>query len=608
MVTCSNATLIPAFCRRYFVLPYMQCWAKNLLENATKSIKVSRDMSTSAQDLEKKKRLKRTLNLSNIPNISEFIAGSSTKLPLGADAQCVNGVENPPYVRSDIHDLSVFPHQGTVYFETYGCQMNVNDSEYAWAILKNAGYSKVDLKEHADVIMLVTCSIREKAEEKIWQRLKQLKGLKTKSSNHDFPKLCVLGCMAERLKTKIFKSENAVDIIAGPDAYRDLPRLLHHATNNGTSAINTMLSVDETYADIMPVRFDSHSKTAFVSIMRGCDNMCSYCIVPFTRGRERSRPIESIVQEVRMLSDQGIKQVTLLGQNVNSYRDLSKISFVNETPSTMSKGFNSIYKPKLGGLRFANLLEEVSKVDPDMRVRFTSPHPKDFPDEVLQVISDNANICNQIHLPAQSGSSNVLKAMRRGHTIEDYVNLVERIRHFLPDVSLSTDMISGFCGESDEDHAASVKLMNDIKYNFAFLFKYSMRKKTHAYHKMKDDVPETLKQKRLVEVIDAYNDNLRAANFKYVGETQLVLIEKISPRSSSHWLCRNDGNIRVIIPCKPLPSCDNGNVLTETKPGDYVAVRLDSYHPNTYQATPLYITSISMYASIKKPTLMACQL
>jgi len=550
----------------------------------------------------KTKKPRRRLNLANIPNISEFVTPEQD----GGEVRCVDGVENPPYVRTDFSDLSVFPHKGTVYFETYGCQMNVNDSEYAWAILKNTGYTKVAEKEKADVIMLVTCSIREKAEEKIWQRLRQLKALKHKSKNHEFPKLCVLGCMAERLKSQIFESENAVDIIAGPDAYRDLPRLLHHATNKSTSAINTMLSVDETYADIMPVRFDTQSKTAFVSIMRGCDNMCSYCIVPFTRGRERSRPVHSIVEEVKMLSDQGIKQVTLLGQNVNSYRDLSQETFVNNTPSSLSKGFGSIYKPKLGGLRFADLLDEVAQVDKDMRIRFTSPHPKDFPDEVLQAIADNANICNQIHLPAQSGSSNVLKSMRRGHTIEDYYELVERIRHFLPDVSISTDMISGFCGETEADHAASVKLMNEIKYNFGFLFKYSMRKKTHAYHKMKDDVPEDVKQQRLVEVIDAYNANLRAANEKYVGETQLVLIEKLSPRSSSHWLCRNDAMIRVIIPCGALPTSEDvGSSRTETKPGDYVAVKLDSYHPNTYHATPLFISSISEFASAQNVPILA---
>jgi len=428
-----------------------------------------RSVSTGAVSLTTEK--KRSLDIEKIPDIKEFLS-STAQIEIAA-TEDEEGTELPPYMMDRQHGK--FPYGKTVYIETYGCQMNVNDSEYAWSILKKDGYTKVTDPEKADVILLVTCSIREKAEDKIWQRLHKLKLLKDKHQSKLYPKLGILGCMAERLKKQIVEKQKAVDIIAGPDAYRDLPRLLDETTSHSTTAINVMLSVDETYADIMPLRFDDKSKTAFVSIMRGCDNMCSYCIVPFTRGRERSRPIQSIVEEVKMLSRQGIRQVTLLGQNVNSYRDTSVEDF-SSTSSNLSSGFRTIYKDKTGGMRFADLLDRVSEVDPEMRIRFTSPHPKDFPDEVLQIMSERANICEQIHLPAQSGSSRMLDLMRRGHTIDDYMELVGRIRSFMPNMSFSTDIIAGFCGEKLDDHLQTVQLMKDMKYNYAFMFKYSMRK------------------------------------------------------------------------------------------------------------------------------------
>ncbi|XP_022264730.1 mitochondrial tRNA methylthiotransferase CDK5RAP1 isoform X5 [Canis lupus familiaris] len=330
--------------------------------------------------------------------------------------------------------------------------------------------------------------------------------------------------MAERLKEEILNREKMVDILAGPDAYRDLPRLLAVA-ESGQQAANVLLSLDETYADVMPVQTSPSATSAFVSIMRGCDNMCSYCIVPFTRGRERSRPVASILEEVRKLSEQGLKEVTLLGQNVNSFQDSSEVQFNNAVSTNLSRGFSTNYKPKKGGLRFTYLLDQVSRVDPEMRIRFTSPHPKDFPDEVLQLIHERDNICKQIHLPAQSGSSRVLEAMRRGYSREAYVELIHHIRESIPGVSLSSDFIAGFCGETEEDHLQTVSLLREVQYNMGFLFAYSMRQKTRAYHRLKDDVPEEVKLRRLEELITVFREEATKANMASVGSTQLVLVE-----------------------------------------------------------------------------------
>ncbi|XP_056324727.1 CDK5 regulatory subunit-associated protein 1 isoform X3 [Danio aesculapii] len=370
-------------------------------------------------------------------------------------------------------------HSRKVYFETYGCQMNTNDTEIAWSILQKAGYSRTHELQKADVVLLVTCSIREKAEQTIWNRLKHLTASKKRIQKHKRSlTIGVLGCMAERLKSELLDQEKLVDVLAGPDAYRDLPRLLSLA-HGGQRASNVLLSLEETYADVIPVHQSPDGHSAFVSIMRGCDNMCSYCIVPFTRGRERSRPMSSIVEEVRMLSDQGVKEITLLGQNVNSYRDLSKSQFFCfEGNTQLSRGFQSVYRTKQGGLRFADLLDRVSLINPNMRIRFTSPHPKDFPDEVLQLIQERRNICKHLHLPAQSGSSRVLHAMRRGYTREAYLELVENIRKIIPGVSLSSDFIAGFCSETEEDHQQTISLLKEVGYNIGFFFTYSMRKES----------------------------------------------------------------------------------------------------------------------------------
>lgn len=377
----------------------------------------------------------------------------------------------PPYLQS----IDISGQNRKVFFDVYGCQMNVNDTEIVWSVLKAQNYQKTDNINEADVILMMTCSIREGAETKIWNRLVHLKGMKKRRGKKVAPlQIGILGCMAERLKTKIVEQESEVDVIAGPDSYKDLPRLLALG-KNGVSAINVLLSLDETYADLMPVKLDQNSITAYVSIMRGCDNMCTYCIVPFTRGKERSRPIASIEREVRTLvEEQGIKEVTLLGQNVNSFRDLSKEPQEPEAVQIVP-GFKTVYKTKLGGLRFAELLERVANISPELRIRFTSPHPKDFPTAVLEVIKKYPNICKSLHIPAQSGNSAVLERMRRGYTREAYLELVQHIREILPGVSLSSDFICGFCGETEEEFADTLTLLDEVKYNVAYLFPYSMR-------------------------------------------------------------------------------------------------------------------------------------
>ncbi|XP_017678326.1 PREDICTED: CDK5 regulatory subunit-associated protein 1 [Lepidothrix coronata] len=489
------------------------------------------------------------------------------------------------------------PGAPKVYLETYGCQMNVNDTEIAWAILQRNGYARTKELDEADVVLLVTCSVREKAEQAIWNRLQHLKALKARRQQARAPlRIGILGCMAERLKEEILHREKLVDVVAGPDAYRDLPRLLAVA-ESGQQAANVLLSLDETYADILPVQTSAGGTTAFVSIMRGCDNMCTYCIVPFTRGRERSRPIASILQEVRMLSDQGVKEVTLLGQNVNSYRDLSEVQFQSAAAPGLSRGFSTVYKAKQGGLRFAHLLDQVSRIDPEMRIRFTSPHPKDFPDEVLQLIQERHNICKQLHLPAQSGSTRVLEAMRRGYTREAYLDLVHHVRDSIPGVSLSSDFIAGFCGETEEDHQQTMSLLREVRYNIGFLFAYSMRQKTRAYHRLQDDVPADVKRRRLEELIAAFREEAARANVALVGQDQLVLVEGPSKRSASELCGRNDGNIKVIFPDAELEDAADCGAPGRARPGDYVVVKVTSASSQTLRGVPLCRTTLSRAAA-----------
>ncbi|KAM6927886.1 mitochondrial tRNA methylthiotransferase CDK5RAP1 [Xenentodon cancila] len=444
----------------------------------------------------------------------------------------------------------------------------------------------------ADVVLLVTCSIREKAEQTIWNRLQQLTAMKKKRLRTSSPmKIGILGCMAERLKTELLEREKLVDVLAGPDAYRDLPRLLTTA-DGGQQASNVLLSLEETYADIIPVHHASQGRSAFVSIMRGCDNMCSYCIVPFTRGRERSRPVSSILEEVCTLSDQGVKEVTLLGQNVNSYRDTSEQQFGGSDLSKLSRGFETIYRTKRGGLRFSDLLDQVSRIDPDMRIRFTSPHPKDFPDEVLQLIAERGNICKQIHLPAQSGSSRVLKAMRRGYTREAYLDLVKNIQRIIPDVSLSSDFISGFCGETEDDHRQTLSLIREVGYNVGFLFAYSMREKTRAFHRLEDDVPAEVKRRRLEECISVFREEASKVNAALVGSVQLVLVEGESKRSAEDLCGRTDGNTKVIFPREDATAQPADLSAAPILAGDYVLVKILSANSQSLRGRVLGHSSL----------------
>lgn len=334
--------------------------------------------------------------------------------------------------------------------------------------------------------------------------------------------------MAERLKTQLLERERYVDVVAGPDAYKDLPRLLAITKRGDQRAVNVLLSLEETYADIVPVRMNADACTAFVSIMRGCDNMCSYCIVPFTRGKERSRPLESVVAECRQLGDeQAVKEITLLGQNVNSYRDVS-VDEGREVVGTLASGFRTVYKPKKGGARFAQLLDAVAEALPQTRIRFTSPHPKDFPDEVLHVMRRHANVCKHIHMPAQSGSSTVLERMRRGYSREAYLELVERVRELLPGVTLSSDFICGFCGETEAEFEETVSLMEEVRYQVAFMFAYSMREKTTAHRRYEDDVEDGVKNRRLQRMIETFRRLATLENEKFVGTEQTVLVEGVS--------------------------------------------------------------------------------
>ncbi|KAJ0451700.1 putative tRNA-2-methylthio-N(6)-dimethylallyladenosine synthase [Helianthus annuus] len=439
----------------------------------------------------------------SIPSFHHFLAK--------AQAQAATVIVSDSDTQAD----DVLP-KGRIYQETYGCQMNVNDMEIVLSVMKKAGYEEiVNDPESAEIIFINTCAIRDNAEQRVWQRLNYFWFLKRhwKSNvatgrSHSLrpPKVVVLGCMAERLKDKILDADKMVDVVCGPDAYRDLPRLLQEV-DNGQKGINTLLSLEETYADISPVRISKNSISAFVSVMRGCNNMCSFCIVPFTRGRERSRPVESIVKEVAELEKEGVKEVTLLGQNVNSYNDAGDDEVEPTVDWKLSDGFSSKCKVKKVGLRFADLLDRLSLEFPEIRFRYTSPHPKDFPDELLYIMRDRHNVCKNIHLPAQSGNSNMLERMRRGYTREAYLELVSKIRSIIPDVGLTSDFICGFCEETEEEHQDTLSLVRAVGYDMAYMFAYSMREKTHAHRNYTDNVPEEVKQRRLTELIEAFRES-----------------------------------------------------------------------------------------------------
>jgi tRNA-2-methylthio-N6-dimethylallyladenosine synthase len=418
-----------------------------------------------------------------------------------------------------------------LYVESYGCQMNFSDSEVVASIMTNNGYATTRNIDEADVVLINTCSIRENAEQRVRNRLTEFKHRKDQK-----PDLVVgiLGCMAERLKKSLLEEEKLVDLVAGPDAYRDLPNLVDEV-GTGQKAVNVLLSRDETYADISPVRLDHGGISAFVTIMRGCDNMCSFCVVPFTRGRERSRDPHTIVEECKDLLSKGYREVTLLGQNVDSYR-------WNLTSKGVVKDEN---QPTTN---FAQLMEMVALVSPELRIRFSTSHPKDMTDDVLEIMAKYENICPYIHLPVQSGHSTVLERMNRGYSREWYLERIDAIRRFMPDCAISTDIITGFCGETDEEHEATVSLMQQVKFDFAYMFKYSERPKTLAERRFADDVPEDVKAKRLTEIIKLQLKNSKLSNEKQVGETVKVLVEGTSKRSEDQLCGRNGQNAMVIFP------------------------------------------------------------
>jgi tRNA-2-methylthio-N6-dimethylallyladenosine synthase len=432
-----------------------------------------------------------------------------------------------------------------LFLESYGCAMNFSDSEVVAAILKKEGYETTRNFEEADVILVNTCSIRDKAEQTVRQRLHLFK--KQKKSKPGLI-IGVLGCMAERLKETLLEQEKLVDLVVGPDAYRDLPNLLQ-GVEGGQRAVNVLLSREETYAEISPVRLSDSGVTAFISITRGCDNMCSFCVVPFTRGRERSRNPLSIVAEARELVENGYKEVTLLGQNVDSYRwNISK------------KG--EIENPDIPTTTFAQLLEMVAKVSPELRVRFSTSHPKDMTDEVLYMMAKYKNICDYIHLPIQSGSNEMLKKMNRNHTVEWYLERIQSIQRIIPNCGISTDIIAGFCDETEEDHQDTMKLFGQVKFNLAYMYYYSERPKTLAERKFEDNVPLDIKKKRLSEIVAIHRQNALEENQKTIGKTYEVLVEGVPKKNKEQYSGRTTENFYVVFPKEGI------------KKGEYINVKI----------------------------------
>jgi len=469
-----------------------------------------------------------------------------------------------------------------LYIESYGCQMNFADSEIVASILADTGFETTGDYHQADVIFINTCSIRENAEQRVRNRLSQFGVEKRKN-----PKLIVgvLGCMAERLKAKFLEEEKLVDVVVGPDAYRDLPGLISQV-EEGHKAVNVILSREETYADVSPVRLNSNGITAFVTIMRGCDNMCSFCVVPFTRGRERSRDPHSIIAEAKDLFANGYREITLLGQNVDSYHwskpkenkvvqndlddemntltgDALLEALINKTdlPGTRR---NENEMMDVDSINFAQLLAEVANISPDLRVRFSTSHPKDITDEVLYTIAKYDNICNYIHLPVQSGNSRILALMNRTYTREWYMNRIDAIRRIIPGCAISADIIAGFCTETEEEHQDTLSIMDYARYNFAYTFSYSERPGTLAARKYTDDVPEDVKARRLAEIFKKQQEDSLACLEDFVGKTVKVLIEGFSKKSDKEYRGRNDENAMVVFP-----------VVDSVKPGDYANVYIE---------------------------------
>jgi tRNA-2-methylthio-N6-dimethylallyladenosine synthase len=441
--------------------------------------------------------------------------------------------------------------QRKLYIESYGCAMNFSDSEIIASIMNEHGFVNTNDELDADVIFLNTCAIRDNAEQRIRERLKHLRN--NKKSNNDLI-IGVLGCMAERLKSKLLEEEKLVDVVAGPDSYRELPKLVAEVDEGGR-AINVLLSREETYGDLNPVRLNSNGISAFVSIMRGCDNMCSFCVVPFTRGRERSRDPQSIRNEVLELQKQGFKEITLLGQNVNSYLWFGggpKKEFKSLTPEEQASSVD-----------FADLLELVALAVPNMRIRYSTSHPRDITEKVVETMSKYKNICNYIHLPAQSGNSRVLEAMSRNYTREWYLDKIEMIKRIIPDCGISCDIIAGFCTETEQEHQDTLSLIEQCEFDFSYMYKYSERPGTPAAKKFTDDIPEDVKSRRLQEIISIQHKTSQEKNARYIGKTVKVLIEGNSKKSDNDWVGRNDQNVVVIFPKESFKKGDLVEVLIE---------------------------------------------
>lgn len=434
-------------------------------------------------------------------------------------------------------DLKLAVDSKKLHIETFGCQMNVVDSELVVSIMKDHGYGYTDVMKEADIILLNTCSIRDNAEQRIWARLRELKALKNKKKG---TLIGIIGCMAERLKDKLL-DDKTVDIVVGPDGYRTIPQLIKAATC-GERGVNVLLSGEETYGEISPVRLDNSGISAYVAIMRGCNNMCAYCVVPYTRGAERSRNPYTILDEVQELLDSGYKEVTLLGQNVNSYS----------------------WSDEKGDVTFPNLMRKVAALSPQLRVRFATSHPKDLSDDLIAAIVENPNICRSVHLPVQSGSDVMLDKMNRKYNREWYMGRMNAIKAALPDCAITTDIIAGFCGESEEDHQATLSLMREVGYEYAFMFKYSDRPGTKAHRTMSDDVSEEVKVARLTEIVNLQNELSKASNLRDVGKVFEVLVEGSSKRNKEENFGRTSQNKVVIFPKE------------DTKVGDYVIVKVES--------------------------------
>lgn len=445
-----------------------------------------------------------------------------------------------------------------LFIESYGCQMNFSDSEIVASILKERGYNTTSNLEDADLVLVNTCSIREKAELTVRKRLEKYNAIKVKQNPK--MKVGVLGCMAERLKSKFLEEEKIVDLVVGPDAYKDLPNLLEEV-EEGRNAVNVILSKEETYGDIAPVRLQSNGVTAFVSITRGCDNMCTFCVVPFTRGRERSRDPQSIMEEVNDLANKGFKEITLLGQNVDSYLWYG---------GGLKKDYDKATEmQKATAVNFAQLLILVAENQPKMRIRFSTSNPQDMTLDVIEVMAKYDNICKYIHLPVQSGSNSILEAMNRQHTREEYMKLIDNIRRIIPDCGISQDMITGFPGETEEDHQDTLSLMKYVKYDFGFMFAYSERPGTLAERKMEDNIPLAIKKRRLAEVIALQQEHSGYNTQKFVGKTVEVLIEKSSKKSDKEWSGRTSQNTVAVFPKQHY------NI------GDFVMVHIESCTTST---------------------------